>query len=65
MGFVFKEPVGTVLLIPPWNAAVVLAARGMAMAIAAGCTVVVKASELCVSRTFKNYSTKLTSFLNS
>ena len=39
--------IGTVLLIPPWNGALVLAARGMAMAVAAGCTVVVKASELC------------------
>ncbi|KAI9876469.1 MAG: hypothetical protein M1830_006442 [Pleopsidium flavum] len=44
---VFKEPVGPVLLIPPWNAAVVLCVRGIANALAAGCTVVVKASELC------------------
>ncbi|KAM0804924.1 Aldehyde/histidinol dehydrogenase [Usnea florida] len=43
----FKEPVGPVLLIPPWNAAVVLCVRGIANALAAGCTVVVKASELC------------------
>ncbi|KAK4498173.1 hypothetical protein PRZ48_010830 [Zasmidium cellare] len=44
---VFKEPVGPVLIIPPWNAAVVLAVRGIASALAAGCTVVIKASELC------------------
>lgn len=47
MGFVFKEPVGPVLCIAPWNAALILATRGIASAIAAGCTVVFKASELC------------------
>jgi acyl-CoA reductase-like NAD-dependent aldehyde dehydrogenase len=46
-GFVFKEPVGPVLCIAPWNAALVLATRGIASAIAVGCTVVFKASELC------------------
>ena len=47
MGFVFKEPVGPVLCIAPWNAALILATRGVASAVAAGCTVVFKASELC------------------
>lgn len=47
MGFIFKEPVGPVLTIPPWNAALILSTRAMATAIAAGCTVVLKASELC------------------
>jgi acyl-CoA reductase-like NAD-dependent aldehyde dehydrogenase len=46
MGFVFKEPIGPVLCIAPWNAALILATRGIASAIAAGCTVVFKASEL-------------------
>ncbi|KAG9185577.1 hypothetical protein G6011_06908 [Alternaria panax] len=46
-GFVFKEPVGPVLCIAPWNAALVLATRGIASAIAVGCTVVFKASEVC------------------
>ncbi|ORY08374.1 Aldehyde/histidinol dehydrogenase [Clohesyomyces aquaticus] len=46
MGFVFKEPVGPVLCIAPWNAALILATRGVASAIAMGCTVVFKASEL-------------------
>ncbi|KAL9057707.1 MAG: hypothetical protein Q9162_002181 [Coniocarpon cinnabarinum] len=45
--FVFREPVGTILIIPPWNGAMVLAGRAMAMAIATGCTTVMKASELC------------------
>ena len=47
LSFVFKEAIGTILIIPPWNGALVLASRAMAMAIAAGCTVVLKASELC------------------
>lgn len=45
--FVFKEPIGPVLCIPPWNGALVLATRGLASAIGAGCTVVLKSSELC------------------
>ena len=44
--FVFKEPVGPVLIIPPWNAALVLATRAITSAIGAGCTVVLKSSEL-------------------
>ncbi|PYH40471.1 ALDH-like protein [Aspergillus saccharolyticus JOP 1030-1] len=47
MAFVFKEPVGGVLVIPPWNAALILCTRAIASAVAAGCTVVLKASELC------------------
>ncbi|KAJ9602587.1 hypothetical protein H2200_012780 [Cladophialophora chaetospira] len=46
-GFVFKEPVGPVLLIPPWNSSIILSSRGVAAALAAGCTVIMKASELC------------------
>ncbi|KIY02451.1 uncharacterized protein Z520_02590 [Fonsecaea multimorphosa CBS 102226] len=45
--FVFREPVGVVLTIIPWNAPTILACRGIAAALAAGCTVVFKASELC------------------
>ncbi|KAK0247398.1 hypothetical protein LTS09_017475 [Friedmanniomyces endolithicus] len=44
--FVFKEPVGPVLVIPPWNAALVLATRAITSALGAGCSVVLKASEL-------------------
>ncbi|KAL4732968.1 ALDH-like protein [Aspergillus similis] len=39
-------PVGPVLSIAPWNSAVVLGARSIATPVAAGCTVVFKASEL-------------------
>lgn len=47
IGFVFKEPIGPILCIAPWNAALILATRAIASAIAVGCTVVFKASELC------------------
>jgi acyl-CoA reductase-like NAD-dependent aldehyde dehydrogenase len=47
LGLTIKQPIGPVLIIPPWNSAVVLAIRGMASALAAGCTIVLKASELC------------------
>jgi len=46
LGLVFKEPIGTVLAIAPWNASVILATRALATPLAAGCTVVLKASEL-------------------
>jgi acyl-CoA reductase-like NAD-dependent aldehyde dehydrogenase len=44
---VFKEAIGPVLMIPPWNAALILSFRSIAHIIAAGCTVVLKASEAC------------------
>ncbi|KAI9694476.1 MAG: hypothetical protein M1822_000092 [Bathelium mastoideum] len=47
MGFIFREAVGPVLVIPPWNAALILSTRAIASALGAGCTVVLKASELC------------------
>jgi acyl-CoA reductase-like NAD-dependent aldehyde dehydrogenase len=52
-GFVFKEAVGPVLCIAPWNAALILATRGIASAIAVGCSVVFKASELCPQTHFR------------
>ena len=42
-----REPVGVILGIAPWNAPVVLGARAIAVALACGNTVVLKASELC------------------
>ncbi|KAF2736723.1 NAD-dependent aldehyde dehydrogenase [Polyplosphaeria fusca] len=44
---VVREPCGVVLIIPPWNGAVILPLRAISMALAAGCALVVKASELC------------------
>ncbi len=43
---VFKEPVGVVAAITPWNFPNALIARKCAPALAAGCTVVIKPSEL-------------------
>ncbi|KAK7739093.1 hypothetical protein SLS62_011315 [Diatrype stigma] len=42
-----RHPVGPVLIIPPWNSPAILGPRGMFSALAAGCTVVLKASEMC------------------
>lgn len=42
---VFKEPVGAVLALAPWNAASILAMRSVATPLAAGCPVVFKSSE--------------------
>lgn len=42
-----RAPVGVVLGIAPWNAPVILATRALAMPLACGNTVVLKASELC------------------
>src|SRR5699024_4647914 len=43
---VIKQPVGVVAIITPWNYPFAMMARKFATAIAAGCTVVVKPSEL-------------------
>ena len=42
-----RQPVGVVLGIAPWNAPVVLAVRAVAMPLACGNTVILKASEIC------------------
>ncbi len=42
-----REPAGVVLGIAPWNAPVILAVRAIAVPLACGNTVVLKASELC------------------
>jgi acyl-CoA reductase-like NAD-dependent aldehyde dehydrogenase len=42
-----RQPVGVVLGIAPWNAPVILGVRAIAMPLACGNTVVLKASELC------------------
>jgi acyl-CoA reductase-like NAD-dependent aldehyde dehydrogenase len=45
--FGVRQPVGVVLGIAPWNAPVVLAVRAVAMPLACGNTVILKASEIC------------------
>jgi len=42
-----RQPAGVVLGIAPWNAPVILGTRALAMPLACGNTVVLKASELC------------------
>jgi len=42
-----RQPAGVVLGIAPWNAPVILGVRAVATPLACGCTVVLKASELC------------------
>jgi betaine-aldehyde dehydrogenase len=42
MSFVLREPIGVVGIIAPWNAPIVLLARSLAPALAAGNTVVIK-----------------------
>lgn len=42
-----RQPVGVVLSIAPWNAPIVLAARAVAVPLAYGNTVILKASEQC------------------
>jgi aldehyde dehydrogenase (NAD+) len=44
--FTLREPVGVVAAIIPWNGPLLLAAQKLAPALAAGCTVVLKPSEL-------------------
>ncbi|HEX9337066.1 MAG TPA: aldehyde dehydrogenase family protein, partial [Pseudonocardiaceae bacterium] len=45
LALTFREPIGVVAAILPWNAPFVLFAQKLAPALAAGCTVVVKPSE--------------------
>lgn len=44
---VTRQAIGPILLISPWNGPTYLAPRGIATALAAGCTIALKASELC------------------
>jgi betaine-aldehyde dehydrogenase len=46
LSYVSREPVGVVASIVPWNYPLVLAVQSVATALAAGCTVVLKPSEL-------------------
>lgn len=45
--YLLRQPAGVVLGIAPWNAPVILAARAVAIPLAVGNTVVLKASERC------------------
>jgi acyl-CoA reductase-like NAD-dependent aldehyde dehydrogenase len=47
MALAMRQPAGVVLGIAPWNAPVILGTRAVAMPLACGNTVVLKASEMC------------------
>jgi aldehyde dehydrogenase (NAD+) len=49
----FREPVGVVAAIIPWNAPMMLFAQKVAPALATGCTVILKPSELAVLTSLK------------
>jgi len=44
--FTTREPIGVVCAIPPWNAQMFLTSTKLGPALAAGCTVIIKASEV-------------------
>ena len=45
LAFTYKQPIGPVLSISPWNAPVILAGRSILAPLAAGCSVIHKSSE--------------------
>src|SRR5690606_25452312 len=47
LSLAMRQPCGVVLSIAPWNAPIILAVRSLAVPLACGNTVVLKASELC------------------
>lgn len=47
LALAIRQPVGVVLGIAPWNAPIILGVRAVAMPLACGNTVVLKASEVC------------------
>jgi benzaldehyde dehydrogenase (NAD) len=47
LAMAFRQPVGVVLGIAPWNAPIILGVRAIALPLACGNTVVLKASEVC------------------
>jgi acyl-CoA reductase-like NAD-dependent aldehyde dehydrogenase len=47
MAMALRQPVGVVLGIAPWNAPIILGVRSIAMPLACGNTVILKASEVC------------------
>jgi acyl-CoA reductase-like NAD-dependent aldehyde dehydrogenase len=47
LAMAFRQPVGVLVGMAPWNAPVILGTRAVAMPIACGNTVVLKASEMC------------------
>ena len=53
MGFVLREPIGVVGMITPWNFPLLIISQKLPFALAAGCTAVVKPSELTPGTTLR------------
>ena len=53
LGFVLREPVGVVAMITPWNFPLLIISQKLPFALAAGCTTVVKPSELTPGTTLR------------
>ncbi len=53
LGFVFREPVGVVGMITPWNFPLLIISQKLPFALAVGCTAVVKPSEVTSGTTLK------------
>ena len=53
LGFVLREPVGVVAMITPWNFPLLIISQKLPFALAAGCTAVVKPSELTPGTTLR------------
>ena len=53
LGFVFREPVGVVGMITPWNFPLLIISQKLPFALAVGCTAVVKPSELTPGTTLR------------
>jgi betaine-aldehyde dehydrogenase len=51
LGFVLREPIGVVAIITPWNFPLLIVSQKLPFALAAGCTAVVKPSEMTSSST--------------
>ena len=53
LGFVFREPIGVVGMITPWNFPLLIASQKLPFALAVGCTAVVKPAELTPGTTLR------------
>ncbi|MDN5001226.1 aldehyde dehydrogenase family protein [Bradyrhizobium sp. GCM10027634] len=53
LGFVLREPVGVVSIITPWNFPLLIVSQKLPFALAAGCTCVVKPSEMTSASTLQ------------
>ncbi len=53
LGFVFREPIGVVGMITPWNFPLLIISQKLPFALAAGCTAVIKPSELTPGTTLR------------